>query len=168
MATLMCNSCCVHIICTKWPVDVLVRQEAHTRSKSEADRQLSRSTLKRKGPVQTKATSKQGSVGWATASEGIVDIESQMALTQEQSLSFLFMFAALIDKNKVQKERLGRFLWSSHLRGADSPDWGAPVYRTLGKAQEPPTYTLFLTGVTSLTLPSLSWEAINLWKKGLS
>lgn len=73
-------------------------------------------------------------MGWAPASEGIVDIESQMALTQEQSLSFLFMFAALIDKNKVQKKRLGCSPWASHLRGADSLGWGAAVYRASVKA----------------------------------
>lgn len=123
----MANLTCVHIICTKWPVDALVRQEAHARSKPEAGGQLSRSTLKRKGPLQTKASSEQGSVWWATASEGIVYIESQMALTQEQSPSFLFMFAALIDRNKVRKERLGSSLWPSHIRGADSLGWGATV-----------------------------------------
>lgn len=101
-------------------------------------------------------------MAWATASEGIVYIESQRALTQEQSPSFLFMFAALIDKNKVQKERLGCPLWPSHIRGAESLGWGATVYRTLGKAQDPPTYTLFLMGIASLSFPSLSWEASNL------
>lgn len=48
MANITCNSCRVHIICTKWPADALVRQEAHTRSESEAGGQLSRSTLKKR------------------------------------------------------------------------------------------------------------------------
>lgn len=55
---LMYNDSCVPIICTKWPGDGLVWQEAHMRSISETG-QLSRSTLKRKGPLQTKAASEK-------------------------------------------------------------------------------------------------------------
>lgn len=82
----------------------------------------------------------KASVSWATASEGIVYTESQMTVSQEQSPSSLFMFSALIDKSKVQKERLGCSLWPSHLSGADPIDrkwgslfWGATMDRTVGR-----------------------------------
>lgn len=58
MASINSNNSCVHIIDSKRPGDGLVWREAHTMSKSEAG-QLSRSTLKRKGPLQTKAASEK-------------------------------------------------------------------------------------------------------------